>query len=185
MPRNLSPETRALDAQRATAWNKANTRRVALSLNIRTDAALIAHLEQQPSIQGYIKQLIKSDMEAKNMLTGTIHSEKGFAICDPAYTLAPETFRATCSPNEYKSGEYKLNGSAFAFTACDDGAYRTVIVDSGSLGIVPLELCDHPDFEKNKSLCFIIEQPGDTAYIFSNDCAIFVLPDGEKHIFYM
>lgn len=68
MPRNLSPETRALDAQRATAWNKKNTRRIALSLNIHTDAALIAHLEQQPSIQGYIKQLIKSDMEATKQI---------------------------------------------------------------------------------------------------------------------
>lgn len=63
MPRNLSPETRALDAQRATAWNKKHTRRIAFSLNLETDADIIAHLEAQASMQGYLKNLIRKDMK--------------------------------------------------------------------------------------------------------------------------
>jgi len=41
---------------------KAYIRRYGLKLNINTDAAIIAHLEKQPSMQGYIKQLIRDDI---------------------------------------------------------------------------------------------------------------------------
>ena len=43
---------------------KAYIRRYGLKYNIHTDADIIAHLEKQSSIQGYIKQLIRADIAA-------------------------------------------------------------------------------------------------------------------------
>ena len=41
---------------------KAYIRRYGLKYNIRTDADIIAQLEKQPSMQGYIKRLIREDI---------------------------------------------------------------------------------------------------------------------------
>ena len=43
---------------------KAYIRRYGMKYNIHTDADIIAHLERQPSIQGYIRQLIRADIAA-------------------------------------------------------------------------------------------------------------------------
>ena len=43
---------------------KAYIRRYGLKYNINTDADIIACLEKQKSIQGYIKQLIRADIAA-------------------------------------------------------------------------------------------------------------------------
>lgn len=45
------------------AWDKTNARRFTLKLNRNTDAILIEKLESVPSIQGYIKELIKADIK--------------------------------------------------------------------------------------------------------------------------
>lgn len=50
---------------RKAAKEKAYIRRYGLKLNINTDADIIAHLDKQSSMQGYIKQLIRRDIEAK------------------------------------------------------------------------------------------------------------------------
>lgn len=50
---------------RKAAKEKAYIRRYGLKLNINTDADIIAHLDKQTSMQGYIKQLIRQDIEAK------------------------------------------------------------------------------------------------------------------------
>ena len=50
---------------RKSAKEKAYIRRYGLKLNINTDADIIAHLDKQTSMQGYIKQLIRQDIEAK------------------------------------------------------------------------------------------------------------------------
>lgn len=50
---------------RKAAKEKAYIRRYGLKLNINTDADIIAHLEKQSSMQGYIKRLIRQDIEAK------------------------------------------------------------------------------------------------------------------------
>ena len=42
-------------------YDKANTRRINLKLNNKTDADIIAILEAQENIQGYIKTLIRAD----------------------------------------------------------------------------------------------------------------------------
>ena len=39
-----------------------NTRKVLLNLNRKTDADVIAKLESVPSMQGYIKELIRKDL---------------------------------------------------------------------------------------------------------------------------
>lgn len=41
---------------------KAYIRRYGLKLNINTDADIISYLEKQPSMQGYIKRLIREDL---------------------------------------------------------------------------------------------------------------------------
>ena len=44
-------------------YDTENTRQIHLKLNKGTDADILAHLERQESIQGYIKRLIREDME--------------------------------------------------------------------------------------------------------------------------
>lgn len=41
------------------------TRQIHLKLNLKTDADILEHLGKQDSIQGYIKRLIREDMESK------------------------------------------------------------------------------------------------------------------------
>lgn len=48
---------------RKAAKEKAYIRRYGLKYNIHTDADIIAHLAKQGSIQGYIKRLIREDIE--------------------------------------------------------------------------------------------------------------------------
>lgn len=42
--------------------NRENRRSIRLNLNRKTDADIIERLEKEPNIQGYIKNLIRSDM---------------------------------------------------------------------------------------------------------------------------
>ena len=42
--------------------NKANRRAIRLNLNRQTDADIIERLEKESNIQGYIKKLIRSDL---------------------------------------------------------------------------------------------------------------------------
>lgn len=44
-------------------YDKANTQRVSIKLNKMHDADIINHLDRQPNKQGYIKALIRADME--------------------------------------------------------------------------------------------------------------------------
>ena len=49
--------------QYKTAWDGANTRQIKIKLNIRTDADILEHLGQTENVQGYIKALIREDIE--------------------------------------------------------------------------------------------------------------------------
>ena len=42
-----------------------NIRRFQLAINRNTEPDLLAHLESQPNLQGYLKSLIRADMAAK------------------------------------------------------------------------------------------------------------------------
>ena len=44
-------------------YDKANTRQVHLKLNLRTDGEVLEKLDSVPSKQGYIKGLIRADIE--------------------------------------------------------------------------------------------------------------------------
>nr|DAF47946.1 MAG TPA: hypothetical protein [Siphoviridae sp. ct0D87] len=46
-------------------FNKANTRMVSLRLNYNTDADIIKRLDEVDSKMGYIKKLIRKDMQTK------------------------------------------------------------------------------------------------------------------------
>ena len=49
-------------AQAAHKYNKANTVQIPIRLNKNTDADILAHLESVQSKQGYIKELIRRDI---------------------------------------------------------------------------------------------------------------------------
>ena len=54
----------ATEAQRKAVkkYDLANTRQIHLKLNKKTDAEMIAWLDQKDNVQGYIKDLIRCDM---------------------------------------------------------------------------------------------------------------------------
>lgn len=47
-----------------TAFDKQNTKFFGLKFNIRTDADILARIEQEPNKQLYIKSLIRADIAA-------------------------------------------------------------------------------------------------------------------------
>jgi len=51
------------DSAAKKAWKAAHTTRVVMDLNHNTDADILARLGAVPSRQGYIKTLIRADME--------------------------------------------------------------------------------------------------------------------------
>ena len=46
-------------------YDAANTKQIHLKLNKKTDADIIEHLDKQENAQGYIKTVIRKDMEKK------------------------------------------------------------------------------------------------------------------------
>ena len=52
------------DSPAKAAWNAEHTTMVTLKLNKRTDADILAKLASVPNRQGYIKELIKKDIES-------------------------------------------------------------------------------------------------------------------------
>lgn len=54
------------DTIRQAAYDKANCRRLQLKFNLRTDADVLAQLDKQKSVQGYIRSLIRADIAAQD-----------------------------------------------------------------------------------------------------------------------
>ena len=52
--------TRSISQMR---YDKQSSRHYGMKLNLKTDADIIAVLEQKPSFQAYVKQLIRADIE--------------------------------------------------------------------------------------------------------------------------
>ncbi len=48
-------------------YDKEKSRHYGMKLNMRTDADIIAVLDEQPSFQGYIKALIRADIAARGI----------------------------------------------------------------------------------------------------------------------
>lgn len=61
----LSPEAQRARNIQSGLWDKDNTKQVKFKFNLRTDADILAHLEAQPSVQGYVKRLIRADIAAQ------------------------------------------------------------------------------------------------------------------------
>ena len=57
----------ASEAQRRASekYDKANTKQIMMKLNKGTDADIIAHLGTVGNVQGYIKELIRADMNRR------------------------------------------------------------------------------------------------------------------------
>lgn len=51
--------------KRNMAYNQTNTTRIPINLNNVTDQDILDHLATVPNRQGYIKSLIRKDMESK------------------------------------------------------------------------------------------------------------------------
>lgn len=49
-------------SERQDRYDKANTKKILLKLNITTDADILEQLEKVPNKQGYIKELIRKDL---------------------------------------------------------------------------------------------------------------------------
>lgn len=60
------------------AYDRVHTRRINLKLNNTTDADIIRRLESVKNIQGYIKDLIRKDMDSEflNMITEGVYGKK-------------------------------------------------------------------------------------------------------------
>lgn len=50
------------NSEKANRYKKNNTKQYNVTLNLKTDKLLIAHMEKQPNKLGYLKRLIKDDM---------------------------------------------------------------------------------------------------------------------------
>ena len=59
------PRKKATNKQKAAIveYNKKNYRRINLSLHRTFEADMVAHVEKQENIAGYIKELIRADMK--------------------------------------------------------------------------------------------------------------------------
>ncbi len=62
MPRGSTPEQRRAKNILGERWDRENTKQVKFKFNIRPDADILAHLEAQSNVQGYVKQLIRADI---------------------------------------------------------------------------------------------------------------------------
>ena len=59
----MSKPTTEAQKRAVKKYDAANTKQVHLKLNKVTDADILAHLERMENVQGYIKRLIREDME--------------------------------------------------------------------------------------------------------------------------
>ncbi len=62
MPRGTTPEQRRAKNILGERWDRENTRQVKFKFNLRTDADILAHLDAQQNVQGYVKRLIRDDI---------------------------------------------------------------------------------------------------------------------------
>lgn len=68
-PRTRTEEQKKrANVKRNIEYNKAHTVRLPINLNTTTDRDILDFLTTIPNKQGYIKDLIRSDMEARNLL---------------------------------------------------------------------------------------------------------------------
>lgn len=54
---------RKADSEAKARWDAEHTRQIKMKLNLRTDADILQRFDEVRSIQGYIKALIRADIE--------------------------------------------------------------------------------------------------------------------------
>ena len=74
-------------------YDAANTKQLHLKLNLKTDADILAHLEQQESVQGYIKALIREDMNRAKPRTRISDNP----VCNMCWNESPVDRLLPCS----------------------------------------------------------------------------------------
>lgn len=90
-------------------------------------------------------------MTMERKVQATLKSKIGFYIGDVCYAMSDEDYDGEWHKDDYSDfeGEHELRGHKFAIggTAYGDGEYEDQIghrygVDSGTIGILPYELCE-------------------------------------------
>ena len=61
------------DSEAKRRWDAENTVQISIKLNKNTDADILERLDSVPNKQGYIKELIRSDIEKGQ---NNVHSDK-------------------------------------------------------------------------------------------------------------
>lgn len=51
-------------------YDKANTRQITFKFNLKTDADILERLDSVDNRQGYIKEIIRNDIEAEKIING-------------------------------------------------------------------------------------------------------------------
>lgn len=82
---------------KATVWQKENTKIITMRLNTATDSDILKRLEEVDSKQGYIRQLIREDMERKG-----INYERGSRRGNSKYEKYLESVRSGKKYTDFK-----------------------------------------------------------------------------------
>ena len=90
---------------RAWKWDQEHTRQFKVKLNCRTDADIIARLEQVENTQGYIKRLIREDLQREENGTMTrVQNEAGSWVdFDQAVELMDDDLREQLHAEGYET----------------------------------------------------------------------------------
>ncbi|MCD8190417.1 MAG: hypothetical protein LUD78_09410 [Clostridiales bacterium] len=70
------------DSAAKKAWTAAHTTRIVMNLNHNTDADLLEKLAEVPSKQGYIKALIRADIERERRARSNMTRKQRQALDD-------------------------------------------------------------------------------------------------------
>lgn len=62
MPKYTEEEARRAKNQAKDRYDKENTKQIKFKFNLKTDADILAKLASEPSMQGYVKRLIREDI---------------------------------------------------------------------------------------------------------------------------
>lgn len=59
----MDDKRKAAHAKATVKYNANNVKQIKINLNRKTDADIIEHLDRTENVQGYIKQLIRQDID--------------------------------------------------------------------------------------------------------------------------
>jgi hypothetical protein len=77
MAKALTEEERKSRNAYVEKWKKENMRQIRFRLNVRTDEDILARLDAQENIQGYIKSLIRADIARNPSPASADQGEQG------------------------------------------------------------------------------------------------------------